>query len=256
MDFKFIWLINFGFQVYMTYYFWFSSLSDLLILVFKFIRIPLSVFELLVGLLNDFHTLQCCCWDMLSIPHIAVLLLRYAEYCHTLQCCCWDMLSISHITVLLLRYAEYSTHCSVVAEICWVFHTLQCCCWDMLSIATHCSVVAEICWVLPHITVLLLRYAEYCHTLQYCCWVLVYFVVYWFIFLQDDQKNIRRRVYDALNVLMAMDIISKEKKEIQWLGLPTNTAQECTKLTHERNKRAERIKLKTQQLHDLILQVL
>ena len=27
-----------------------------------------------------------------------------------------------------------------------------------------------------------------------------------------DEKNIRRRVYDALNVLMAMDIISKEKK--------------------------------------------
>ena len=42
-----------------------------------------------------------------------------------------------------------------------------------------------------------------------------------------DHKNIRRRVYDALNVLMAMNIISKEKKEIKWLGLPTNSAQEC-----------------------------
>jgi hypothetical protein len=39
------------------------------------------------------------------------------------------------------------------------------------------------------------------------------------------QKNIRRRVYDALNVLMAMNIISKEKKEIRWLGLPTNSVQ-------------------------------
>ena len=38
-----------------------------------------------------------------------------------------------------------------------------------------------------------------------------------------DEKNIRRRVYDALNVLMAMDIISKEKKEIRWKGLPSNT---------------------------------
>lgn len=27
-----------------------------------------------------------------------------------------------------------------------------------------------------------------------------------------DMKNIRRRVYDALNVLMAMNIIEKEKK--------------------------------------------
>lgn len=39
--------------------------------------------------------------------------------------------------------------------------------------------------------------------------------------LQYDEKNIRRRVYDALNVLMAMDIIAKEKKEIHWRGLPT-----------------------------------
>lgn len=33
-----------------------------------------------------------------------------------------------------------------------------------------------------------------------------------------DQKNIRRRVYDALNVLMAMNIISKEKKrnKVDW----------------------------------------
>jgi hypothetical protein len=37
-----------------------------------------------------------------------------------------------------------------------------------------------------------------------------------------DEKNIRRRVYDALNVLMAMDIISKERKEIRWKGLPSN----------------------------------
>lgn len=35
------------------------------------------------------------------------------------------------------------------------------------------------------------------------------------------QKNIRRRVYDALNVLMAMNIIQKDKKEIKWKGLPT-----------------------------------
>jgi hypothetical protein len=45
-----------------------------------------------------------------------------------------------------------------------------------------------------------------------------------------EQKNIRRRVYDALNVLMAMNIISKEKKEIKWIGLPTNSAQECQNL--------------------------
>jgi len=44
------------------------------------------------------------------------------------------------------------------------------------------------------------------------------------------KKNIRRRVYDALNVLMAMDIITKEKKEIRWVGLPTNSRQDLNKL--------------------------
>ena len=69
-----------------------------------------------------------------------------------------------------------------------------------------------------------------------------------------DQKNIRRRVYDALNVLMAMNIISKEKKEIKWIGLPTNAAQECTELEAEKQKRLERIAAKKQQLRDVLIQ--
>eukprot|EP00290_Baffinella_frigidus_P002415 CAMPEP_0180184336 /NCGR_PEP_ID=MMETSP0986-20121125/41761_1 /TAXON_ID=697907 /ORGANISM="non described non described, Strain CCMP2293" /LENGTH=499 /DNA_ID=CAMNT_0022137997 /DNA_START=100 /DNA_END=1600 /DNA_ORIENTATION=- len=35
-----------------------------------------------------------------------------------------------------------------------------------------------------------------------------------------DEKNIRRRAYDALNVLTAMDIIAKDKKDIRWKGFP------------------------------------
>ncbi|KAK2538313.1 hypothetical protein Q9233_002173 [Columba guinea] len=69
-----------------------------------------------------------------------------------------------------------------------------------------------------------------------------------------DQKNIRRRVYDALNVLMAMNIISKEKKEIRWIGLPTNSAQECQNLEIEKQKRIERIEQKRAQLQELLLQ--
>ncbi len=72
--------------------------------------------------------------------------------------------------------------------------------------------------------------------------------------MQYDQKNIRRRVYDALNVLMAMNIISKEKKEIKWLGLPTNSLQEFQSLEAEKQRRLERIKQKTQQLQELVLQ--
>lgn len=37
-------------------------------------------------------------------------------------------------------------------------------------------------------------------------------------------------MYDALNVLMAMNIISKGKKEIRWLGLPTNAKAELDDL--------------------------
>ena len=41
-----------------------------------------------------------------------------------------------------------------------------------------------------------------------------------------DEKNIRRRVYDALNVLMALNIVHKEKNKertISWVGLPTSS---------------------------------
>jgi hypothetical protein len=46
-----------------------------------------------------------------------------------------------------------------------------------------------------------------------------------------DEKNIRRRVYDAINVLMALDIIAKEKKAIIWKGFPTtrSAAQQVRK---------------------------
>lgn len=54
--------------------------------------------------------------------------------------------------------------------------------------------------------------------------------------LTYDQKNVRRRVYDALNVLMAMNIISKEKKEIKWIGLPCNKKQECQDLEVEKKE--------------------
>ncbi|RNA18451.1 transcription factor Dp-1 isoform X1 [Brachionus plicatilis] len=73
-------------------------------------------------------------------------------------------------------------------------------------------------------------------------------------FLSYDQKNVRRRVYDALNVLMAMNIISKEKKEIRWIGLPCNTKQECNDLEIDRSKRLDRIEQKSQTLKNLILE--
>ncbi|XP_039121390.1 transcription factor-like protein DPB isoform X1 [Dioscorea cayenensis subsp. rotundata] len=45
-----------------------------------------------------------------------------------------------------------------------------------------------------------------------------------------DEKNIRRRVYDAFNVLMAINVIAKDKKEIRWIGFPTTRTEELDEL--------------------------
>ena len=69
-----------------------------------------------------------------------------------------------------------------------------------------------------------------------------------------DQKNIRRRVYDALNVLMAMDIISKEKKEIIWKGLPTAAKQDLDSIEKEIECREQQVAQKKEALRDLLIQ--
>ena len=58
---------------------------------------------------------------------------------------------------------------------------------------------------------------------------------------QFDEKNIRRRVYDALNVLMAMDIITRERKEIFWKGLPSGPQLSLDRLRNEKQRLAARI---------------
>uniref|UniRef100_A0A7N0TGC3 Transcription factor-like protein DPB n=1 Tax=Kalanchoe fedtschenkoi TaxID=63787 RepID=A0A7N0TGC3_KALFE len=68
---------------------------------------------------------------------------------------------------------------------------------------------------------------------------------------QYDEKNIRRRVYDALNVLMAMDIISKHKKEIQWKGLPRTTLNDVEELKVERMALRNKIEKKAAYLQEL-----
>ena len=56
---------------------------------------------------------------------------------------------------------------------------------------------------------------------------------------QYDEKNIRRRVY-ALNVLMAMDIITKEKKSIMWRA-PHQHRAGGRGLQMDLNNRTERV---------------
>lgn len=73
---------------------------------------------------------------------------------------------------------------------------------------------------------------------------------------QYDEKNIRRRVYDALNVLMAMDIIAKEKKEIQWRGFPYASGAAGTEhLEGERVRMCARMGKKEAHLKELHEQI-
>lgn len=50
-----------------------------------------------------------------------------------------------------------------------------------------------------------------------------------------------------------MNIILKEKKEIKWIGLPTNSLQECHQLQIEIKKKERSIREKQNQLNELIL---
>ena len=51
-----------------------------------------------------------------------------------------------------------------------------------------------------------------------------------------------------------MNIISKEKKEIRWIGLPTTILEANKDNEREKKERLERIEQKTQDLQQLILQ--
>jgi len=68
---------------------------------------------------------------------------------------------------------------------------------------------------------------------------------------QYEEKNIRRRVYDALNVLMAMGIILKDKKDIQWKGLPCTSLDDVKDLKAKGMRARQRIERKAAYLHEL-----
>uniref|UniRef100_A0AC35U624 Transcription factor Dp-1 n=1 Tax=Rhabditophanes sp. KR3021 TaxID=114890 RepID=A0AC35U624_9BILA len=72
---------------------------------------------------------------------------------------------------------------------------------------------------------------------------------------QYDMKNIRRRVYDALNVLMALNMIKKDRKEITWIGKQISSIHECRRLERDRNARVNRLEEKKIQLRDVLTQI-
>lgn len=70
-----------------------------------------------------------------------------------------------------------------------------------------------------------------------------------------DEKNIRRRVYDALNVLMAMNIIIKDKKEISWKGIPSlSSGDPFERLQRDIQQRTAELQRKRDLLQEMLLQ--
>ena len=72
----------------------------------------------------------------------------------------------------------------------------------------------------------------------------------------DISKNIRRRVYDALNVMVAIGLIIKQKKTIRWVGLPSAASEQASSLVQENAQLSENIALRQIQLQDLTAQKL
>lgn len=78
--------------------------------------------------------------------------------------------------------------------------------------------------------------------------------------MKDHEKNIRRRVYDALNVLLATDIISKTKekgdreKSIHWRGYPSSSSVDLIMLQKEKEAAIAEIAKKKECLKELLVQ--
>lgn len=69
-----------------------------------------------------------------------------------------------------------------------------------------------------------------------------------------DEKNIRRRLYDALNVLEAVNVVTKDSKDITWKGMPTDHQHEYRRLKAERDVRKKRMKDKEEALREQLMQ--
>ena len=69
-------------------------------------------------------------------------------------------------------------------------------------------------------------------------------------------KNLRRRVYDALNVLLAIDVIRREdKRTIRWVGAPEQLSSPAQRISQECAVIGHRINDKRQEMLELLSRV-
>ena len=67
-----------------------------------------------------------------------------------------------------------------------------------------------------------------------------------------DEKNIRRRVYDAINVLVAIGVLIKDRKDIKWGGLPGGMSQKLRRREKEKEAIQLAIVKKRKKLEELL----
>lgn len=72
--------------------------------------------------------------------------------------------------------------------------------------------------------------------------------------VKKNEKNVRRRVYDALNVMESAGVITKHGKQVEWVGLPVQLEAQLIAGKAECSAIRSRIELKRQQLSDLLVQ--
>ena len=70
----------------------------------------------------------------------------------------------------------------------------------------------------------------------------------------QEERNVRRRVYDALNVLEAMNIICKTRKTVRWIGFPESATAHVDRhvLLNQQMEQKRRIEQKEKELHELV----
>ncbi|KAJ1688297.1 hypothetical protein LUZ63_019687 [Rhynchospora breviuscula] len=69
--------------------------------------------------------------------------------------------------------------------------------------------------------------------------------------IEFDEKNLRRRIYDAFNVLDSIGVIARDKKEVWWLGFPHAKSEYVQRLQKHRKELLSRMQKKVNFLQEI-----
>ncbi|GBG28251.1 Transcription factor Dp [Hondaea fermentalgiana] len=70
----------------------------------------------------------------------------------------------------------------------------------------------------------------------------------------EEERSLRRHIYDVVNVLIAMGLVEKDQNMLTWTAVPQSTEREFVMLDKERRDVLGRIADKQAQLRELMLQ--